>query len=79
MDFLFDNLINFLYKMILLVVGHQYLTITLKIFIHMNHVLTAPIFIIVLVIVHLGDNFLILYMSNVCNINISTSNLFLLL
>ena len=49
--------------MLTLVIGHQLLPTTLKIFIHIDHVHTAQTLIIVQVIVHPWDNFLIFHMS----------------
>ena len=49
--------------MLLLVVGCQILPTTFKIFTHMDHVHIAQIHIIVLAIVHHGDNFPIFHMS----------------
>jgi hypothetical protein len=63
MDFSYDNYTNFLHKMLRLVVGHLLLSTTLKIFTHINHIHIAPILIIVLVIVHHGDNSAIILMS----------------
>jgi hypothetical protein len=54
-------LIIFLHNMFRLVVGNLLLPTTLLISTHMNHVHTALILIIVLVIVHLGDNCPIFY------------------
>jgi len=55
--------IIFLYNMLQIVVGHQLLPTTLKIFTHMDHVHIALIIIIVRVTVHLGDNAPIFHMS----------------
>jgi hypothetical protein len=49
--------------MLHIIVGRRLLPTTLKIFTHMDHVHIAPILIIVLVIVHLGDNSIIFRMS----------------
>jgi hypothetical protein len=49
--------------MLQIVVGHQLLPTTLKIFTHMDHVHIALILIIVRVTVHLGDNAPIFHMS----------------
>ena len=49
--------------MLLIMVGCQILPTTLRIFTHMDHVHTAPIHVIVLAIVHLGDNIPIFHMS----------------
>jgi hypothetical protein len=50
--------------MLHIIVGHQLLPTTLKIFTHMDHVHIALILTIVQVIIHSRDNFAIFHMSN---------------
>jgi len=56
-------IVIFLHNMLRLVVGHPLQPTTHTISTHMNHVYIALIFIIVLVIVHRGDNSAIFLMS----------------
>jgi hypothetical protein len=56
-------IVIFLHNMLHLVVGHPLHPTTLTISTHMHHVHTAPILIIVLVIVHPGDNSAIFLVS----------------
>jgi hypothetical protein len=56
-------IVIFLHNMLHLVVGHLLQPTTLTVSTHINHVHIAPILIIVLVVVHPGDNSAILPMS----------------
>ena len=50
--------------MLIIVVGCQILPTAFRIFTHMDHVHTTPVHIVVLTIVHHGDNFLIFHTSS---------------
>jgi hypothetical protein len=66
---------KFLHNMLRLVVGHLLLPTTLTIFTHINHVHIAQILIIVLVIVHPGDNVPIFHMSKCTQISLDRGKL----